>query len=220
MAQPSNQPLSPSHRIPSQGCIQPMSLLTWEYSLHVQLWPTPPSKTRQTFLCHPVSLASTSPTLPLGTSWGDWAGPGCDGGGTSALPGGQRACSAVTEALHLPGWSEKPIMFSLTRPSHPSASNDPSRTCLKGRGAAFPPLHPITPHSLPGLRNSQNRVCSSYLFGLLAAGHVEMLQSGVGRCPQPRFLFDIQEGSQWCSHVTGEGMGVRSVWFSWSRQAW
>ena len=42
---------------------------------------------------------------------------------------------------------EKPIMFCFTRPPRPSASNDPSWPHLKGRGDAFPFLHPTS--SLP-----------------------------------------------------------------------
>lgn len=60
--------------------------------------------------------------------------------------------------------------------------------------------------SPPELSNSQRWVCSSYLFGLLSAGQVEMLQGGVGWCPQPSFLLYVQEGSQWCCHITGEGI--------------
>lgn len=184
MAQPSTQPQIPPPRYP-QGYIQPNVPPHPGVISPCTVASPPPSKTQQTFLCHPVPLASTSPTLPLGTLEEIRAGPGCDGG-TSALPGGRRARSAATEALHLPGWSQKPTVFSFTALPRPSASNDPSRPHLKGR-RCLPISSPHLPHSLPGLSNSQNRVCSSYLFGLLATGHVEMLQSGVGRCPQPGF---------------------------------
>lgn len=63
-------------------------------------------------------------------------------------------------------------------------------------GAASRPRPPL-PRSGAGLQR--------YLFGMLAAGQVEMLQGGVGGCPQSSFLLHVQEGSQWCGHITGEG---------------
>lgn len=74
--------------------------------------------------------------------------------------------------------------------------------CLPSRPPESRPRPPL-PH--PPRPSSSRAGLQGYLFGMLAVGQVEMLQGGVGGCPQSSFLLHVQEGSQWCGHITGEG---------------
>lgn len=162
--------------------------------------PPAPSWTPQTSLCPPLLvpwppyLASRNFLRRLGRSWlrrrrnqrSTWRpeSPLClDSSSTSAC--------AQRRGRH--AWPRTRTRTRTPTPQRPPALPE---------GPASAPLPPV---SATGAASQPTETRQRYLFGVLAVGQVEVLQGGVGGCPQSRFLLHVQEGSQRCGHVTGEG---------------